>query len=71
MSKPSLSDFVASKKGPGCPVCALPEREEFDQARRDGVYMVTIYEWLTTVCGHEKLTRHSCDTHFQRKHHER
>ena len=71
MSNPSLADYAATRqKSRTCAMCVLPERAEFDQARLDGTTMQIIFEWLTGVCGHERLSRHACDTHFQRKHHE-
>jgi hypothetical protein len=70
--KPSLVDFAATQRGPGCKLCSLPERAEFDQARRDGVPGTVVRRWLIEACGYmeEQVTRNGVEQHFQQKHHE-
>lgn len=74
----SLSDYAKANpvKPPGfrCWACTIPERAEIDQARRDGMAVTVIREWLIREKGYAEdvASRPKLDRHFStNRHHER
>lgn len=53
----SLADFAAAtgRLRQKCWLCTIPEREEVEAARRNGVFVSTIVEWLREACGYGDL----------------
>lgn len=70
----SLTEYAAAKAKPPCPFCALPERDECDEAYRNGIHRRVILEWLREVRGYQSagvsgVSDHAADKHYQGKHH--
>jgi hypothetical protein len=70
----SLTDFsVESRKKQRqtkCPICTLPEREEIEEAKRNGVYVTEIRAWLINELGldPEQVTKHKVTKHWVEGH---
>lgn len=69
-SKPmSLADFVLTHGPRKCPVCAIPERSEVDEALRNGAGCTVVATWLMEEKGYDKKIVGSTEHHKRRMHH--
>lgn len=70
----SLQEFAAGlRRTLKCWACAIPETEEINQGRRDGIQIPRIREWLIREKGYspDEATLHKLTHHFSNmRHHE-
>jgi hypothetical protein len=66
----SLSEFVVAHRQ-ACFACTIPEAEEVNEGRRNGVKTSTILRWLVEARGYAEATRNKLDHHFGSRHHEK
>ena len=62
---------VESQAKRPCWACSIPQAEEINAGRRNGIVVPVILKYLVEKCGHEGITIHRLKTHFQARHHER
>lgn len=81
----SLAAFdaeIRATRDAGCTICALPEVEELNRARRDaeaararsnwvkdGISTATMHRWLVEKRGRKDVTLGRLRSHFDRGHH--
>jgi hypothetical protein len=77
----SLEEFAKQYKKIDCMVCALPERDEVDEAYKNGVLRRIIMKWLWEVKGYGTksglndegkpigFSESMMDKHFSKQHH--